>query len=569
MKYSFEFQCLVVVWLLSTAHACPPGPVGPPGARGLQGAQGPAGQAGPTGAAGPQGPTGAQGPTGQTGKSGSIQAYGSLNITGSVQLKNIETLAKNSTDGFLLFFVSKDLRSTTQRQSPGNPVGLIGNVTSHIIAVEWAGGTTYTFTDLGLPSIVSGPTGATGPPGPNAPSTDLGASLGGPSHRFDLLYVNTAYVNSTLNAGQVTTTGNANVGGVLSVTRTATIGGFTQVSSLLDTSDNGVGALSVLGGATIAKKFKVNGVTTLTTLNVVGTSSFANGTFASQLQANAPILSFDSTPGTSGAGAIYTLGGFSASAASYFAAVSVNNLITRAGADSSTTGNGDLVVAGGAGIGKNVNLGGSLTAGGQATFASTTDWSGTGTGSVLIKGGVEVYKTLKVDGSLVASSSVQFTSTTASTSSTNGAVVVSGGMGVAGNLNIGGEVTMSAVVYPQITSSVRTLTSADYGNHIMWTVQSGSQLSLPSASGLGGVIFHVAVSSIAGTGTATINSAGGGFYGVVSAVNGKSLSFTGQTAISVNVAPIGSAIGDWFDFTSNGSLWLVRGGVANATSVTL
>jgi hypothetical protein len=90
---------------------------------------------------------------------------------------------------------------------------------------------------------------------------------------------------------------------------------------------------------------------------------------------------------------------------------------------SSTTG--ALIVSGGVGVAKELNIG------------STTTSTSTTTGSIITAGGVGVAGTMFVGGE------ADFTSSSASTSTTTGALVVTGGVGIGGATYIGGQLSIA------------------------------------------------------------------------------------------------------------------------------
>ena len=150
---------------------------------------------------------------------------------------------------------------------------------------------------------------------------------------------------------------------------------------------------------------------------------------------------------------------------------------------------GALVVNGGVGIAKNVNIGGATTVNGVTTIANSTDSSSSGSGALVVSGGVGIAKNLYVDGvispndgtsygiqfrpnpggggsdtasiryypisgeqcvldltvtndsedmiNLNSSGPVNVVNPIDSTSSVSGALVISGGVGIAKTLNIG------------------------------------------------------------------------------------------------------------------------------------
>jgi hypothetical protein len=104
---------------------------------------------------------------------------------------------------------------------------------------------------------------------------------------------------------------------------------------------------------------------------------------------------------------------------------------------------GALVVAGGAGIGGNVQIGGSQTITGNTNVLSTQASNNPTTGALVVTGGVGVGGSLNVagSGSVAGSYSVagqlQANQTTDSTVVGNGAAIVAGGLSVAKTLNVG------------------------------------------------------------------------------------------------------------------------------------
>lgn len=118
-----------------------------------------------------------------------------------------------------------------------------------------------------------------------------------------------------------------------------------------------------------------------------------------------------------------------------------------------STNTGALQVAGGAGIGQNLYVGGIFSATGDVYAASTVTLAGstvniagdtritaltqsttTNTGALIVDGGVGIGKNLNVGGD------TRIRSTTSATSATTGALVVDGGVGIVGDIWIGGTI---------------------------------------------------------------------------------------------------------------------------------
>jgi hypothetical protein len=74
----------------------------------------------------------------------------------------------------------------------------------------------------------------------------------------------------------------------------------------------------------------------------------------------------------------------------------------------------------------------------QTVFNNTTESTTTSNGSVVLSGGIGIAKQLNVAGA-----TSKFTASTASTSSTTGALVVTGGVGIGGNLNVAGNTAIT------------------------------------------------------------------------------------------------------------------------------
>jgi hypothetical protein len=125
-------------------------------------------------------------------------------------------------------------------------------------------------------------------------------------------------------------------------------------------------------------------------------------------------------------------------------AVKVNNTVEITNTTQSTNKDtGALIVDGGVGIEKNLNVGGDVTVNG------TTQSTSKDTGSLVLEGGLGVEKNLNIGG-------VQtIAGTTESTSCTTGALVVAGGAGIAKNLNICGNLNVAgaATITGNITAN--------------------------------------------------------------------------------------------------------------------
>jgi len=171
---------------------------------------------------------------------------------------------------------------------------------------------------------------------------------------------------------------------------------------------------------------------------------------------------------------------------------------------STTTSSGALVVgngtSGGLGVGGAVNIGSTLTVGGQDLIlaqSGVVNWTirnTTTSGLLDIRNGSGSFLTFPVSAGTVEfnatnASTVKVAATTASTGTSSGALVVSGGVGVAGAIYAGGKISLTAG-----TTSTYGVT---FGDIDLYRSASGI-LSLTSGTFTGGV----------GAGFFTINSSG-------------------------------------------------------------
>ena len=124
--------------------------------------------------------------------------------------------------------------------------------------------------------------------------------------------------------------------------------------------------------------------------------------------------------------------------------------------ESTSTTTGALTVSGGVGIVKTLRVGGNINvssgninlttgvlnignffSGGTSRFNSTTQSTSKDTGALVVEGGVGIEKNLNVGGTL------NVANTTQSTSKDTGALVVEGGIGIEKNVNVGGSLNVT------------------------------------------------------------------------------------------------------------------------------
>jgi hypothetical protein len=99
---------------------------------------------------------------------------------------------------------------------------------------------------------------------------------------------------------------------------------------------------------------------------------------------------------------------------------------------SSTTG--ALIVSGGVGIAKELNVG------------STTASTSSSTGALIVAGGVGIAKELNVGLTATITGVTSINATTTSTTTTTGALKVAGGVGIVENLNVGGNTAITGTI---------------------------------------------------------------------------------------------------------------------------
>jgi enhancing lycopene biosynthesis protein 2 len=101
------------------------------------------------------------------------------------------------------------------------------------------------------------------------------------------------------------------------------------------------------------------------------------------------------------------------------------------------TDTGALIMWGGVGIGKNLNVGGNATFTGTVIIRDLTQSDNSYSGALVVAGGVGVGKNLNVGGI------VRITDPTNSTTSTDGSFAIAGGAGIAKDLYVGGDTTVT------------------------------------------------------------------------------------------------------------------------------
>ena len=286
---------------------------------------------------------------------------------------------------------------------------------------------------------------------------------------------------------------NLTVGGGISAAGGITFSGLTRLTNTTSSTTTATGALTVVGGVGVGGALFANAVQANSLNAIVATASTNTSSGALIVAGGAGIgLALNVGGGISAGGSLNVVGGISASGAltvgggitaarldlgsgvmnsgsittGSFSANSLSAIVATA---STNTSSGALIVAGGAGIGLALNVGGGITAARldlgsgaiktsgslncgnivstgtfQATSLNATD---TGSGALTVVGGAGIGGALNVGGGISAADGITFsgitrvTNTTSATSTTVAALTVAGGAGIAGALYVGGGIS--------------------------------------------------------------------------------------------------------------------------------
>lgn len=225
--------------------------------------------------------------------------------------------------------------------------------------------------------------------------------------------------------------------------------------------------------------------------------------------------------------------------------------------NSTANNNGALVVDGGVGIAKNVNIGGAVDVDGNSslhgtltvdgattlnntlhtvgavTFDNTLDVDGATTlnSTLDVDGATTLNNTLDVDGASVFHNTVKvegitsITNTTASTDYNNGALVVTGGVGIQGALNTHGAVDFDSTLNVDGVTTISNTTDSTSTSTGALVVKGGTgiakQLRVGGATNLGNTLNVV--------GATTLNNT---LHGVGAVTFDSTLTVTGATQLN-------------------------------------
>jgi len=118
------------------------------------------------------------------------------------------------------------------------------------------------------------------------------------------------------------------------------------------------------------------------------------------------------------------------------------NITITKNIESTSSTTGTLIISGGIGITGNLNTGANVYS--QNIFVKATETpTDTNTGALRVSGGIGIAKDLFIGGSETITGNIKINSTFDSTSTGTGSLIVSGGVGITKALNIGGNTTMT------------------------------------------------------------------------------------------------------------------------------
>ena len=287
--------------------------------------------------------------------------------------------------------------------------------------------------------------------------------------------------------GNVTASGDLEVGAGLRVADVSTFSGVTYFTDTTESAGTGSGAVIISGGVGVLGSVNVGGnmfVQGTINAQIIGVISTASNLAAGAVGAIPYQTGYGQTsfinPGA--AGTILTSNGANAVPA-------YQNTLTLAGTTQATsTQTGAFITLGGAGIGKDLWVGGDIYTLGQQVITTSTvnQWSnqtavfaGTDTAVSTSTGNITVWNTSTLDSVMFRGGTSQYqlviTNETPSTSTQTGAVLVTGGVGIGGDLNVGGNanvigsLTVGATVVGGSTSTFDYLTLKGTGTALTVT----------------------------------------------------------------------------------------------------
>ena len=343
-------------------------------------------------------------------------------------------------------------------------------------------------------------------------------------------------MSSTLGVtGATTLSSTLGVTGATTLSDTLDVTGFANFNNTTDaTSSTAGGALTVDGGAAIAKKlfvgtdFAVGANSSLTgTLGVTGTTTLTGAVTLSSTLAVTGASTLSSTLGVTGATTLSsTLGVTGATTLSDTLDVTgISNLNNTTDASSSTSG-GALTIDGGAAVAKKLFVGTDLSIGGNSSLTGTLSVTNTTT----LTGAVTAQSTLGVTGATILSDTLAVTGTTTLT----GAAALSSTLGVTGattlssTLGVTGATTLSSTL-----SATGAITFSNVTDATSSTI--GGALTISGGAGIAKKLFVGTDLAVGGNSLLT------GTLGVTAATTlSSTLGVTGASTLSSTLGVTGA-----------------------------
>jgi collagen type VII alpha len=338
--------------------------------------------------------------------------------------------------------------------------------------------------------------------------TDL--STGGTTFGYNTLNANstTSYIFSGTNVYGLT---NYFSGGVQ--VASTTVSTSTQTGALIIRGGVGIGGDLYIGGQIIGAGGQAIGsnstgtTSTFTVLNTTNSTSTVTGALVVRggvgIGLDVNIGGSVTIGSTASFGAITNVasivasnitvtGSLTAPNLTYSSGTFVSQIIITNTSSSTSTQTGALVVAGGVGIGENLNVGGSVVVGTTATAGSITGVSSISAQDVTVTGNLTAPNLTFSSGTF--KTPVIVTNTASSTSTQSGAVIVTGGMGVGGTVYAnsfvtqGGLGSISGVAYITTLNLTATNTVLISGSTASNSTTTGA-LVVTGGLGVGGDIY--------------------------------------------------------------------------------
>jgi hypothetical protein len=231
--------------------------------------------------------------------------------------------------------------------------------------------------------------------------------------------------------------------------------------------------------------------------------------------------------------------------------------------ESNNVTTGAVVVSGGAGIGKNLNVGGSQTLTGSLTVNSATQSNDTTTGALKVVGGIGAGGNLNIGGKATVQS------TTGSISTQTGALVVSGGVGVGETIYVGKDLYVGGTLYGTVLGSISTATNLFSGSTGQIPYQTG-----PGATSFFGPGFAGQLLVSAGAAAPVYTNTGSIYVNAAQYANrligGATGSIPYQSGASITTFLAGGATGAFLKYNGSAPIWATTasftGGTGNSAS---